>query len=738
MMNTIKHTIGNIRRRLWQCRKYWMPGALVFFVLFLVSNVMNFTLSYMGNTNEEVVRQIIQRFWWKILYQVLKILIVYLLVGAVMGSLFYASIDGVRSRWRVLQKKGITTIVSVGMLLLYVVFVVTEKLIINPQMYIDNFALHGRIFTSYLEFCTDYIHPMVPCALAWMLVAAAAMLVAVRIRQSKAFSSFNIQLSHHLTRKRIIALIGSIVIISLVWLLYAHKIIFYEKNRPSMPNILVIASDAVRPDHFSGNGYARTTTPNIDALMKKSVQFRGVISALPRTFPAWVSLLTSQYPLTHDIKHMFPRSRERNVLLPSVPKILKDRGYYTAVISDYAGDIFPRIELGFEDVSAHTFNFDAFLVQMMLEKQTFLLPFISNRAGDWVFPELRGIAKYSHHEAVTRETIEAIRSCRGRPFFITTFYSITHFPYAVPYPYYSMYADPSYRGPYKYHKQVLIQTGKSDENLRKEDSEEDKKQVVALYDGALNLLDREIGTIVGYLEKSGLLENTIVVVTSDHGENLYEKNLGMGHGEHLKGIAALEVPFIVYAPALTKDRGKTIQRFSSQIDIMPTIFEAAHFPLPNFFQGVSLLQPKPWRDGEKVDAYCETGLWFDYNPASPLFFHHRRIVYPDVTGLLELDSSYRNELVIMQKYQNITNAAKHRAIIAGRYKLIYVPLPHGCEFELYDQIADPYNERDISTERKDVLVKMKKLFYDFIQEKSHGNLLVRDGFIFPVFSDPVF
>lgn len=737
MIRKINHTIGKMLQRLWQCRQYWLPGAGVFFLLFLVSNVMNFTLSYMGNTNEEVVRQIIERFWWKILYQVLKILFSYLLVGAVMGALFYAAFEVFKGKWRFLQKKGVPSILSICMLMLFVALVFTEKLIVNPQMYVDNFAVHARIFAKYLEFCTDSIHPLAPRALAWILAGAAIVIGAAGIWRKGVFSHCIVQAAHRLTVKRMIALLGLLTAVLLAWLLYARNIIFYE-SRPSMPNILVLASDAVRPDHFSGNGYARGTTPNIDAFMKKSMQFRGVISALPRTFPAWVSLLTSQYPLTHDIKHMFPRSRERNVALPTVPKFLKNRGYYTAVISDYAGDIFPRIELGFKDVCALTFNFDTFLAQMLLEKQTFLLPFVSNRAGDWFFPELRGIAKYSHHEAVTRETIEAMRSCRGRPFFITTFYSITHFPYAVPYPYYSKYADPAYRGPYKYYKQVIINTGLAGEHAGKEDSENDKKQVVALYDGALNLFDREVGRIITYLEQSGLLENTLVVVTSDHGENLYEKNLGMGHGEHLRGIPALEVPFILYAPALTKERGKTIQRFSSQIDIMPTVFDAAKISMPDFFQGVSLLQQKPWRDGEKVDAYCETGLWFDYNPASSLFFHHRRIVYPDVTGLLELDPTYRKELVIMQKYQNITNAAKHRAIIAGRYKLIYVPLPHGYEFELYDQIADPYNERDISAERKDVLVKMRKLFYDFIQEKSYGNLLMREGFVFPAFSDPVF
>ncbi len=492
---------------MWRFRQYWLPGTLVFLALFVFSNALNFTLSYMGNTNEEVIRQIIQRFWWKILYHVFKILVGYLFSGAVIGALFYAACEILKSKVNFFKKKIVQTSFSVCMLLLFVILVFTEKLIIHPQLYVDNFATHARIFENYLEFCTDHINPHVPRALASLLAGVACVIVAIRIWRSAVFKHVISQVSHRLTRRSVIALFGLISICFLIWVLYRNVI--FHKSRPTMPNILVLASDAVRPDHFSGNGYSRNTTPNIDELIKKSIQFRGVISALPRTFPAWVSLLTSQYPLTHDIKHMFPRSRERNVALPSVPKILRERGYYTAVISDYAGDIFPRIELGFDDIRALTFNFDTFLVQMLLEKQTFLLPFISNRVGDWFFPELRGIAKYSHHKAVTQETIDAIRSCRGRPFFITTFYSITHFPYAVPYPYYAMYADPAYRGPYKYYKQVIIRTEGGNANFGNEDSEEDKKQVVALYDGALNLLDREIGKILTYLEQSGLLEHTI-------------------------------------------------------------------------------------------------------------------------------------------------------------------------------------------------------------------------------------
>ncbi|MCX7679499.1 MAG: sulfatase-like hydrolase/transferase [Spirochaetes bacterium] len=733
------HTSKKIIKGLYEIRKRWIPGVVVFFILFLCSNIMNFSLSYMGNTSEEVVQQIVQRFWWKIIYYTLKIFCAYLLIGGIIGALMSISLDAIASRWLFLREEWQRILVNVLLIVFFTLMVFVHQCIIYPQLFVDNFANHSPFFSRFLELCTDSINPIFPAAIIWSIVGISFGIAAIRVYRafqedikSMAFRAYQV-----LKKYTKVSISVGITVIAGILVFFIRDELMYAYN-PAHMNILILSSDALRPDHFSGNGYWRKTTPNIDQLMRESLQFRGVISALPRTFPAWVSLLMSQYPLTHDIKHMFPRSRERNLELPTAPRFLHRKGYYTAIISDYAGDIFPRIDLGFAEVYALTFNFDVFLAQMLIEKQTFLLPFLSNWIGDFFFPQLRGIAKFSHHEAVTEETLTAIRKARNRPFFITSFYSVTHFPYAVPYPYYAMYADPAYRGPYKYYKQVILKMGDAKQDVRYMDTEADKKQIVALYDGAIRVFDSEVGKILHYLEESGLKKNTIVIITSDHGENLFEKDLGMGHGEHLKGMPSLEIPFILYSPHLKNDKGKTVHRFSSQIDIMPTVFDAARIPLPEFFHGSSLLQKKKWRDGEKVDAYFETGLWFDYDPESNLFFPHRRIVYPDVTGLLELDTSYRNELVIMQKFQNITNAAKHRGIIAGKYKLIYVPLSSGATFELYDQISDPLNERDLSKERKDVLQSMKKLFYDFIQEKSYGNLLVKDGFIFPAFSDPVF
>ena len=719
---------------MWKRREYCLPGMVVFAALFLAGNIMNFSLSYMGNTNESVAMQIIKTFWWKILFLIMKVIVVYCAVGAVLGSIFVAALSRIKERFGLMGGKNSVSLASAALLALYIFLQFSCKLIISPQMYIENFSIHASIFQRYQDFLSDHVHPLLPGILAdgMIIIALAIVLMTIEYRTWLRILSAKIAWS----RKIIIAL-ALLGVLMTLGVLYEAKVIFYRKHISS-PSILILSSDAVRPDHLGVNGYRRDTTPNIDRLSRMSLQHRGVITALPRTFPAWVSFFTSQYPVTHEIRHMFPRTRERNVIFDSAANVLGGMGYHTAVISDFAGDIFPRIEMGIKKVSAPTFGFDTLLRHMILEKQTFLLPFISNRLGDVIFPEMRGLARYSHHDAVTRETIGEIESCRGNPFFITAFYSVTHFPYSAPWPYYRKYADAQYRGPYRYYKQVVIQMGTGGGGAPVEDSEADKRQVIALYDGALNLLDREIGRVIDYLRDSGLLENTIVVFTSDHGENLYDKDLGMGHGEHLRGMPALEIPFIMYAPKLKDRAGTTVQRFSSAIDIMPTVFDAAGLERPGFFHGKSLLRGRDSRDAEGVDAYCETGLWFDYNRMSPLFFHHNRISYPDVTALMELDMSYRNELVIAQKFQNITNAAKYRTIISGRYKLIYMPLPGGSRFELYDQAADPYNERDLAKARPDVTARMKKMFFDFIEEKSSGNFIINREFLYPVFSDPVF
>jgi hypothetical protein len=709
-----------------------IPGMAVFLALFIVSMSLNLSLSYMGNTNESAAREIVSHFWPVIVIQILKVLFTYLFVGSVAGGVFYCALAYLKRN----KEVGRWTSAGSGILtLVFALLIFMEGLVKTPQLYIENFSSHAAAFASFQNFLADNFNPYIFSAPAWILflsgIIGTLLLIVTRGRVQRAADAVR-----SFRRKRVVALC---VLAGIVWIaLYESRIFVHEDK--SRPNILIIASDALRPDHFSGNGYARDTTPNIDAITKNSARFRGVMTAVPRTFPSWVSILTSQYPLSHNIRTMFPRTKERNEHFVTACGPLEKLGYRSAVISDFAGDVFPRIDLGFSKVVAPDMNFNTLVRQIILEKQTFLLPFIVNDFGCAVFPEIRDTAKLSQHDHVTDEAIGFIEKARGNPFFVTTFYSATHFPFAAPYPYYKRYAKKEYQGPYKYLKQVVVDLGKGSSAVR-EDSQADRDQVVALYDGCLNLFDREAGRLYRYLEGRGLLENTIVVIISDHGENLYDKDLGMGHGEHVKGYPALEIPFIVHYPRIRPDDLKTFKGIYSSIDIIPTIFSLAKITQPETFQGHALLSldgkvPAPVLDA--VTAYSETGLWFDDNKASPLFFHHMRIDYPDITGFSEIDYSHRQEVVVQRRYQNITNAAKYRAIFSGRYKLIYMPLPGSVRFELYDTVADPLNQKDLSSLKPEILENMKRKFYSFIDEKSSGNFMVNRGFLIPVFNDPVF
>jgi arylsulfatase A-like enzyme len=529
--------------------------------------------------------------------------------------------------------------------------------------------------------------------------------------------------------------VGALVAIVIVFAIVYQSI---SSEPRSKKNILIISADAIRPDRFSFNGYSRKTTPNIDKAIRDGLQFRNVITTVPRTFPSWVSMLTSQTPLSHEIKHMFPRSRERSERVFNAVTKLNSEGYYTSVISDFAGDIFPRYDFDFQTVKAPTLNFDILIKQIILEKQTYLLPIIINNwFGHTFFPETRGIAKLPDSNLITSETIEQIEAAGDKPFLVTAFYSITHFPFSAPYPYYKKYAKRDYRGPFKYLKQVILDLGgKSDKATEgfKELPKSDKQQINDLYDGCLNLFDKEFGTIIKYLEDNDKLKDTIVLIYSDHGENIYDFDFGMGHGEHLKGNIALEVACVMLAPEIENLKNKKNNKAFSQVDIMPTIFDLAGISKPKSFRGRSVFS----KEKREVDAYAETGIWFDNNQKTNLFFQKQRIIYPDITGISDLDFDYHNEMVLQQKYQNVITGSKHRAIYSGNYKLIYIPLQSRVKFELYNFIKDPQNQEELSSKELLVFKRMKAKFYKYIEDEGFGNFIFKNGYVLPYFSDPVY
>ncbi|MBI3995685.1 MAG: sulfatase, partial [Nitrospirae bacterium] len=448
------------------------------------------------------------------------------------------------------------------------------------------------------------------------------------------------------------------------------------------PNVVMIAIDSLRYDHLSCHGYQRTTTPAIDALCREGVDFERAYVSLPRTFPSLVTILTGLYPDRHGVRHMFPRAEDRDGPLPGLPRALKSAGYRSRAISDFSGDILTRVDLGFDRVQSPHFNFPMLLKMRGLEIHRFLLPYLENDFGRAVFPELREFVQASDPSLLTREAERAIREMKKDPFFLMVFFSTPHFPYAAPYPDYARFTDPGYDGPYKYHKPNQITT---DETV----TDADVEQVRALYDGAVFSVDREVGRIIEALKREGLFDRTVLIITSDHGEHLYEDDRGMGHGEHLRGESVLRVPLIIRDP-VPATRPGTVRSIVRSVDLVPTLLDRLQLPDPVERDGVSLM---PLLRGEAADpglsAFAETGIWFVESGRQ--FFQRQRLDYPNVVGLMEVDPDRGEEIVLKEEYRDLIEAAKHRMVMRDGHKLISIPTRSGVRYELYDQVSDPEN-----------------------------------------------
>jgi hypothetical protein len=339
------------------------------------------------------------------------------------------------------------------------------------------------------------------------------------------------------------------------------------------PNVLILAVESLRPDHTSLMGYGRETTPHLEALGREAAVFEQAYVPIARTLPSWGVILSGTYPHTSGLRHMFPRAPSRTLRVPTLPRLFAARGYRTAVVSDYAGEMFNLVDFGFERVIAPPcFSLDVLMERRLLAEHGYLLPFLENGAGRRLFPALGFLLENSDPFRLADEALRAIRAADGAPFFVTVFFSTTHLPYAAPDPYYRIFTDAGYRGPHRYGHAVREASQLGETNRRP--PEADVAQIVGLYDGAVRAVDDAIGEVLAALERTGLASRTIVVVLADHGENLYEEDAGIGHGQHFRADdAANRIPLMVRAPGgrFAPGRRRALVR---SLDLAPTLCDS--------------------------------------------------------------------------------------------------------------------------------------------------------------------
>lgn len=531
-----------------------------------------------------------------------------------------------------------------------------------------------------------------------------------------------------------IPLILSLLLILSSYIYYKEFFEFQATSSEKPTQIFLVSADSLRKDKISFKVNGESITPHIDEFLKDSISFEDHHVTIPRTFPSWADLLTGQLSMAHKVRDMFPAPEEvQNIgseSFPTLAQYFTERGFETAVFSNFAGDIFPRANFGYERISAPTFNAKILVVQKSLEPQIFLLPILTGSFfnGGKYFSEIESFANLGDGKRILHEALPFIKMYSNKNLFTTLFFSVTHFPYSPPYPFYKKFTNPNYTGNFKYFKYV-------DPTRDEKPNDEDIQQIQNLFSASVNAFDSEFGEFIKHLKELGLYENAFIILTADHGESLYEDVHGHGHGEHLRGEHVTKVPLIIKLP---KELGakfncvkvqscKQIFSITSSIDLLPTILDVYNISSKTKLPGRSLLellQNGKWKD-ERV-IYTETGIWF--SDIGEHFFQKQRIMYPNILKLHRIVPEQNYQIMITDPYYRETIAfAKHRAILTSKYKLIYIPTHDGVLWEAYDRIADPLNQKNIYNPFQ--FDKLKRELFSLVEQHEHAKLI--GGYILP-------
>ena len=411
------------------------------------------------------------------------------------------------------------------------------------------------------------------------------------------------------------------------------------------PNILLFTIDACRPDHFGCYGYGRNTTPNIDKIASEGVLFTHAFSQSAWTTPGMISIFTSLYSPTHGVDAK-DRTLKDDVL--TLPKVLKKNGYVVPVLPKFV-DIPNYWHLGFD----------------VVDKERF-----SGEEGE--------------------DLLKLLEAYKDQRFFIWYHYHGLHLPYNPQNPYDKIFQEDIFGSlPAETESIARVKTKSVIKNGSVSFNRAEKKAVVALYDGQIRQLDDYMGQLTEKMKKWGILDNTLIIVTSDHGEELFEHGF-IGHASTSLNAKLydeiIHIPLIIRWPK--KIKHKIVDELVQQIDIMPTILDMLGLLPSEGLQGYSLLpsiQGKPANNLRPV--FCET---------------------------------------ILGGYQSTKEMEeiKLRCVRTKEWKLIYTNTPtrnvssgglDDGKYELYNLSSAPKEEKNIFENHPEVAKELKKKLFQWIE-----------------------
>lgn len=458
---------------------------------------------------------------------------------------------------------------------------------------------------------------------------------------------------------------------------------------PDHPNILMLGCDTLRADVLG-----RGLTPNLDRLTRQGTWFTQCYVPCARTAPSLVSLFTARWPTAHGVRDNFVADDEVHPPFSTLPRWLAPQGYRSAALSDWCGGDVGKFDFGFDllDLPEDQWNLKYLIRQGPKDLRLFLSLFLHNGLGRLFLPEIYyqgGVPLTTPLGQRARRLVSHLAR-KSEPFLLNIFYSTTHPPFASEWPWYTRYADPGYAGESKFAMARL--TDPMDVLRRQGEPREDfdLEQVLHLYDGCVARLDHEVGLMLDHLERSGLAQNTVVAIYSDHGMEFFEHGT-WGQGNSAVGEASSRIPLIVLDPR--RPGAGRVDQVVRSIDLAPTLAELAGARLPRGLDGVSLvpLVNDPGRN-LRLPAYNETGIWLTKMPGQA----PEHLTYPDVLELLEVPNLSSGTLALKPAYRRLIIEAKDRMLRLGPWKLVYQPMNTGSRLLLFNLEDDPACMHDVA------------------------------------------
>ncbi|MBU0753641.1 MAG: sulfatase-like hydrolase/transferase [Planctomycetes bacterium] len=413
-----------------------------------------------------------------------------------------------------------------------------------------------------------------------------------------------------------------------------------DSEGPARKNILLIVADTLRADHLGCYGYEQNTSPHIDSLAAKGTLFTEYYTVVPTTLASFTSLLTSLHPKDHGAYRNGKRADES---LPILGERFRSAGFETAAfIACYCLSDFFGMARGFD-------HFDEqYTSNTILEDNSLI------RSA----------------ESVTEGFITWAKSRdQGKPFFAMVHFFDPHWPYDPPAEMMDLFG--AERLPQKNNLPSLIVAKETLEASGGEPNDYVKK-MHKLYLAEIRYVDTRVGKILTSLTQQGLMENTVIVFTADHGETFWDHDDYFDHGLYVYE-STIHIPLIIHDPGTVPEQ-KQIDTLLCNLDLGPTLCNLAGFEPPREFQGrsfASLLLNKQ-----------EKSL-----PDRPIF-------------------SEATKPMDVEKDALRPNLKKAKCIRQGPWKYITFPASQSNRRELYNVIEDPFERNNlINDPRHAALVK---------------------------------